>query len=61
MVVDREVIVLATVVAVPNSGEWAETLALTQRLDGFKVYRRDLPAIRSAVEGVSRALGRPDW
>ena len=61
-VVDREIVVKETVGAIPKSAEWADTLlALTQQLDEFKVYRRDLPAIRSAVEGVTRALGRRDW
>lgn len=61
-VVNREVVVTETVRAIPQSAEWADTLlALAQQLDEFKVYRRDLPAIRSAVEGVSRALGRRDW
>ena len=33
--------------AIPKSAEWADTLlALAQQLDEFKVYRRDLPAIR---------------
>lgn len=61
-VVDREVVVTETVRAIPKSAEWADTLlALALQLDEFTVYRRDLPAIRSAVEVVSRALGRRDW
>jgi len=60
--VDREVVVKETVRAIPKSAEWAETLlALTQQLDKFEVYRRDLDAIRAAVGEVSRALQRRSW
>ena len=61
-VVDREVIVREPVQATPRSAEWADVLqTLSQQIDTGKVYRRDLPAIRSAVEGVSRALQRRVW
>src|SRR5690349_2008792 len=61
-IVDREVVVRETVQAVPRGGGWAEALqTLAQQIDTGKVYRRDLPAIRSAVEDVSRALQRRVW
>lgn len=61
-VVVREIVVKEAVRRIPRSAEWADTLlTLTQQLNEFKVYRRDLPAIRLALERVSRALERRDW
>jgi hypothetical protein len=61
-VVDREVVVTEAVRAIPTSAEWPDTLrVLAQQLDEFKVYRRDLEAVRSALDSVSRALQRRPW